>query len=75
MDITELDYPNVPSYLIFDDVRRQKGALASELWGLIPFEWDDLNEEAINAGWILKADTLEELAELIRSIHDDNAGR
>ena len=75
MDITELDYPNVPSYLIFDDVRRQKGALASELWGLIPFEWDDLNEEAINAGWILKADTLEELAELIRSSHEDNAGR
>lgn len=74
MDISELDYPNIPSYLIFDDNRRKQGALASEMWGLIPFEWDDLNENAIEAGWIIKADTIEELAEKILA-SEDNAGR
>ncbi len=74
MDISNLEYPNIPAYLIFDDNRRQKGALASEAWGLIPFEWDALNENAVEAGWILKADTLEELAQKILET-EDNKGR
>ena len=78
MDITTLEYPNIPAYMIIDEKRRQQGPLvninqASTGFGLIP--WDADNQTAIDNGWLIKADTIEELAEKIRDTHDLNRGR
>ena len=70
-DIAEKNYPNVPSFIIFDEALRTAGALAktSEVgygWNVRGiYEWSDDNQAEIDKGWIVKADTLEELAEKI----------
>jgi succinate dehydrogenase/fumarate reductase flavoprotein subunit len=75
MDINRLDYPNVPSYVIFDDTYiHSRGAFMTDPWEQLPFAWDDENQEAVNRGYIFKADTIEELAELIKA-HELNADR
>jgi hypothetical protein len=70
MDITTLTFPNDPSYMIFDEAKRLDGpltnlTLSTAGFGLIP--WDEKNETPIERGWILKADTIEELAMKISS--------
>lgn len=67
---------NVPFYAVFDESFRTAGPLydqnlsggaqgiPQELTGLDP--WSEDNSDEIEKGWILKADTPEELAELIR---------
>ena len=67
-DLLTMCYPRIPSWLIFDETRRAGSCAVSKsssvyAFGLVP--WGDDNQEAIDNGWILKADTLEELAELI----------
>jgi hypothetical protein len=74
MDIDNLNYPRIPSYAIFDDTYINNGPLLTDRWSQLPFTWDEKNQEAINRGYILKADTIEELAEKILG-HDVNAGR
>ena len=78
MDITTLEFPNIPAYLIMDEKRRlQKPLCALDestcAWGLIP--WDRENSIPIEKGWMYKADTFEELGELIRDNHALNQGR
>jgi hypothetical protein len=78
MDITTLDYPNLPAYTIFDEPRRLKSCLvgitnSTAGWGIIP--WDAENSIPVEKGWIYKADTIEELAAVIRDQHDLNTGR
>ena len=67
-ELLTMSYPRIPSWLIFDETRRTGSCAVSKsssmyAFGLVP--WGDDNQEAIDNGWILKADTLEELAELI----------
>lgn len=67
-ELLTMTYPRIPSWLIFDETRRAESCAVSKsssvyAFGLVP--WGDDNQEAINNGWILKADTLEELAGLI----------
>lgn len=67
-ELLTMSYPRVPSWLIFDETRRSKSRAVSSsssvvAFGLVPWAKDNL--DAIERGWILKADTLEELAELI----------
>ena len=69
-DITKLLYPRVPSWLIFDETFRTKVTVTSlgistAGFGLVP--WTKDNMDAINRGWIMKADTLEELAAKINA--------
>jgi succinate dehydrogenase/fumarate reductase flavoprotein subunit len=65
-------YPNLPCYMVFDETKRAAGPLmisASEKsdhsWcGVFKnYVWSNDNQAEINAGYIIKADTIEELAQ------------
>jgi len=69
-DMINMIYPRVPSWAIFDEKRRESASLVSLSnstvgYGFLP--WSADNMDAINRGWILKADTIEELAEKIKA--------
>jgi len=69
-DITKLVYPRVPSWMVFDETFRTKVTIttlgvSTAGFGLVP--WTKDNSDAINRGWILKADTVEELAAKIKA--------
>lgn len=73
-DITKLEYPRVPSWLIFDETLRTSMpitylGISTVGYGFVP--WTEDNLDAVERGWILKADTLEELAEKIKE-HPEN---
>jgi succinate dehydrogenase/fumarate reductase flavoprotein subunit len=73
-DITKLDYPRTPSWMIFDETLRARQCITSQGistagYGFVPWAQDNLN--AIERGWILKGDTYEELAAKIQA-HGDN---
>ncbi|MBI2858557.1 MAG: FAD-binding protein [Chloroflexi bacterium] len=63
LDHKTLKYPRIPSYVIFDEVARQKGPIASET-GWMPnyYDWSKDNTEEIRRGWIKTAGTIRELA-------------
>lgn len=71
-DIDKLVYPRVPSWLIFDESLRKKRAVVGlrgvNYHGL---KWGEDNAAAIENGWILQAETIDQLAEEIRN-HPDN---
>lgn len=78
MDILTLEYPNDPSYMIIDETKRLQGSLLNLSmstcgFGVIP--WDKKNQTAVDKGWLIKADSIEELAQKIRDSHDLNKGR
>ena len=67
-ELLTMSYPRIPSWLIFDETLRSSKCAVSKsssvaAFGLVPWAKDNL--DAIERGWILKADTLEELAEKI----------
>jgi 3-oxosteroid 1-dehydrogenase len=74
-DTIALDYPRIPAWMIFDESLREKGPVvwtASAAYNSI--EWGDDNLAAVDKGWILKGETLDELAEKIRR-HPDSMRR
>ncbi|GGE54888.1 3-oxosteroid 1-dehydrogenase [Agaricicola taiwanensis] len=74
-DTLTLDYPRIPAWMIFDETLRRKGAViwtASAVYNGV--DWGDDNLKAIENGWILKAQSIEELAGKIRQ-HSDNMER
>ncbi|MCS7114063.1 MAG: FAD-binding protein [Nitrososphaerota archaeon] len=63
----QAEYPNIPFYLIFDEAFRVKGPLVPKTpmgWNGIfrLYDWSDDNTAEIEKGWIIKADTIRELA-------------
>ncbi|MCX7634568.1 MAG: FAD-binding protein, partial [Syntrophales bacterium] len=73
-DILELNYPRIPSWMIFDETFRTRGPLTSmgistAGYGFVPWTKDNL--DAVKRGWILQADTVEALAEKIKQ-HREN---
>jgi succinate dehydrogenase/fumarate reductase flavoprotein subunit len=68
-DMLGMVYPRVPSWIIFDETRRTGGAVVgggtTVGYGFLP--WSADNMDAINRGWIIKADTLDELAAKIKA--------
>ncbi|MEE8716622.1 MAG: FAD-binding protein [Coriobacteriales bacterium] len=76
-DGTNTGYPNVPAFLVFDEATRVSGPLGRRIgdggWGWNTgypgkhnlYTWSDDNQAEIDAGWIVKADTLEELAQAV----------
>lgn len=69
-DPDRLEYPRIPSYAIFDDDGRQMGPLGfpirtSEADDDVEWSLDNLAE--VDKGWILRADTLAELAGIINA--------
>ncbi len=73
-DVKSMDYPNVPSWLVFDETLRKRGPMVSGAFGTVGYgmvPWTPDNMDAINRGWILKADTIEELAAKIQGEKDN----
>ncbi|MGV6872811.1 FAD-dependent oxidoreductase [Pseudochelatococcus sp. B33] len=73
-DTISLLYPRIPSWMVFDEELRCKGPvvrLAAAAYAGVT--WGDDNLEAIEKGWVLKGETLEELARKINE-HPDNKG-
>ncbi|UCG67378.1 MAG: FAD-dependent oxidoreductase [Deltaproteobacteria bacterium] len=75
-------YPKVPCYWIFDEERRALAPLASYsgacnppggVMGDIYYIWSADNKAEIDRGWIMKANTIEELASKILA-DPDNSG-
>ena len=71
-DTVTLTYPRIPSWMIFDSVLFNGGALVSSAAAAYnDIDWDQGNRNALKNGWILQGDTIAELAEKIRA-HPDN---
>lgn len=71
-DTLDLVYPRIPSWMVFDEKLRSSGPVvrvASASYNSV--DWGQDNMKAIKKGWVLKADTIEELGEKIRS-HPEN---
>ncbi len=66
-DHERVEYPNQPFYIIFDEAYRAKQALVPKntfQWNHVHkvVEWSSDNTAEIEKGWVLKADTIKELA-------------
>ncbi len=75
-DHERAEYRNLPAYMVFDEVYRRRGAVAStrehfqEMWGGpvgYPavhkiYEWSRDNQAEIDQGWVFQGDTLADLA-------------
>lgn len=78
MDIETLEFPNDPAYLILDETKRTSAPLVDLTHSTCGFgiiDWDEKNQNAIDNGWLIKADTIEELAQKISDTHEANKGR
>ncbi|MDR3275658.1 MAG: FAD-dependent oxidoreductase [Treponema sp.] len=67
-DMLTMCYPRVPSWVIFDETARARGPVVSG--GTVQYDfvkWDNDNMNGINAGWIHKGNTIEELVEKIKA--------
>lgn len=74
-DTSRLEYPRIPSWLIFDEEVRQKGPVVLTFYGAHAvgiYRWSQDNRAEIERGWILKGDCIEELAEKIAAQRDNN---
>lgn len=70
-DTHELEYPRIPSYVIFDETARKAGpitALAGMGYAGRRYTWSKDNSAEIEKGWILKGNTLAELAGKIKTM-------
>lgn len=66
------EYPNIPPYLVFDETFRKQGPLVPEqplppqtaTWLTVHdlYRWSHDNSREIDRGWIVKGETLEDLA-------------
>lgn len=58
------DYPRIPCYLIFDDEGRQLGPVGRPRGSQedVDYTWSEDNSAEVKSGLILRADTIEELA-------------
>jgi succinate dehydrogenase/fumarate reductase flavoprotein subunit len=74
-DVHRAVFPRIPSWFIFDEKHRgRKSITTTNPTEYLGIPWSDDNHEPIEKGWILKADTIEELCEKIKA-HPDNHGQ
>jgi succinate dehydrogenase/fumarate reductase flavoprotein subunit len=76
MPPTQNEYLHIPFFAIFDDKHRRSGSLAGNLggaWGRMGwfasqrlYDWSADNSAEIAKGWIVEADTIQELATKIK---------
>jgi len=74
-DVETLTWPYAPSWAIFDETSRANATIANMGFGAVGLgyvPWTKDNMDAVNRGWILKADTIAGLAAQI-SAHPYNA--
>lgn len=76
-ELSMQEYVNLPYWMIFDSKTYDAGPLSSDLAGYNKvrsvYEWSADNSEELEAGWIMKGDTIEELAAAIQG--EDSFGR
>lgn len=73
-DPKAMGYPDIPSWLVFDETLRKRGSMVSGAFGSVGYgmvPWTPDNMDAVNRGWILKADSIEELAAKIQAESDN----
>lgn len=83
-DTKKLEYPRVPSYMIFDETVRRAGPLVRNHVGYnrFKYQWSEDNSKEISKGWVASGATIDELAQVIevdqenlsRSVADYNNG-
>ncbi len=66
-DYERVEYPNIPFYMVFDETYRLRRPLVppqTMCWNGIHklYEWSEDNSAEIEKGWILKGESIEELA-------------
>jgi succinate dehydrogenase/fumarate reductase flavoprotein subunit len=66
-DLQKIEYKHMPFFLLFDESFRKKGPIGETTrwsWQVIKklYAWSKDNQTEIDKGWILKADTIKELA-------------
>jgi succinate dehydrogenase/fumarate reductase flavoprotein subunit len=68
-DHEHAEYANVPAYLVFDEVHRKSGPISAKPPDPVGYavvhkvyDWSDDNTAEIEKGWIIKADTIADLA-------------
>ena len=86
-DITTVDWNSVPCWCIFDDTARLKGPIMSTSlvastgpgvagksgwFSLVDNNWSKDNMDEVNKGWILKGNSLADLAAQIANDSDNN---
>ena len=83
-DHQNAEYKNLPAYMIFDQKHFSKGPIApnarmfySKRGGVVGYsivekiyDWSEDNQAELNAGWLIKADTVKELANKIGADSD-----
>ncbi|MBI4318944.1 MAG: FAD-binding protein [Chloroflexi bacterium] len=68
-------YPRIPSYIVFDEEGRKFEPIAKPLaFPGYEYEWSEDNSAEIEKGWILRADSLAELATAIKERRPKNEG-
>ena len=74
-DTVTLSYPRIPSWMVFDSVMMRRGPVVSVAAAAYNgIDWGADNMNALRNGWILRGDTIEQLAQRIRE-HPDNRGK
>jgi succinate dehydrogenase/fumarate reductase flavoprotein subunit len=72
-DTHALEYPRIPCYVIFDETARKAGpitALPGMGYAGQQYKWSKENSAEVQKGWILKGDTLAELAGKIKTMNN-----
>ena len=73
-DVKKCLYPRLPAWFVFDEtLRTLKSLTGTNITEYFGYQWSEDNHEPIERGWILKADTIAELAEKIKA-HPDSHG-
>ena len=68
-DHDRAEYTNLPFYMVFDETFRKRGPIVGthigwwRVHGL--YQWSDDNSAEVEQGWIVKSDTIEQLAQKI----------
>jgi hypothetical protein len=63
-------YPRIPSWIIFDEDGRKWRAIAGTAWE--NYRWSKDNSAEVEKGWIIRANTLDELANKILADRDND---
>ena len=69
-DHERAEYPNIPFYMVFDEAYMKKDPIVdirNTTWWVVHkiYQWSKDNSAEIERGWIVKANTIRELAEKI----------
>jgi 3-oxosteroid 1-dehydrogenase len=74
-DTSRQEYPRIPSWLIFDENVRKRGPIILTFYGAHSvgiYKWSQDNSAEIERGWIIKGQSIAELAEKIAADRDSN---